>query len=151
MNQKQTHAPDRNLVVVVDDDRGSRENLHSLMSKFGFTPLCILDWHYLSFSYSFLHNVKAILININVRALNGYNAIRKIRKTCRRKPGMEHLPVIALCETGIIGKRCVKAGCEEFVVKPVQCEDLVNVFIDLGLLEGESSVKGEELLKLRKE
>lgn len=67
-----------------------------------------------------------ILMDVQMPEMNGYEATRQIRNL---KSG-ENIPIVALTAGNVKGERekCIEAGMDDFVVKPVVEETLNNVF-----------------------
>lgn len=123
------------VVLVVDDDPVSRRYLSGLVEKLGFSPLCLDDAVNLTFSCSYFAHVKAVLMDMNMPGLDGYKAVKRIRKLDRKKKGFDRLPVIAV--SGIDGneKKCLRSGCDLYLKKPVSFSELVDALRSLGVLE----------------
>ncbi len=123
------------LVIIVDDDPVCRAYLSALVEKMGYSVLQLSDAANLTFSCSYFSHVKALLLDMNMPKLDGYRAAKKIRKLDRRKLGFDHLPIIAV--SGIEGnqEKCFKVGCDVYLKKPVSYGELLNAFIQVGLVE----------------
>ncbi len=69
--------------------------------------------------------VDLVLMDIMMPEMNGYDAIKAIRKEKR----FEKLPIIALTAKAMKGDRekCIAAGANEYLSKPVEREKLISM------------------------
>ncbi len=69
-----------------------------------------------------------VLMDMQMPVMDGYTATRKIR-TWEKRMGAEETPVIALTAYALRGdaEKCLDAGCNTHVAKPVKMETLVKV------------------------
>jgi len=122
------------LVLVVDDDRLSRTLHAGLVRKLGFQPLCLDDAYDLVFSLKYFVNISAILMDMNMPVLDGYKATRKIRSLYKELNRPGHLPIIAI--SGVEGNenKCIKAGCDLYLGKPVSFKTLTEALKSVGCI-----------------
>ena len=127
MGKGSKHSHNRELIIVVDDDRVSREIVAGLLNKLGFKTICLEDGHYLTFSCSYFSHVKAVMMDMDMPVLNGFKATKKIRQVCRNNPALDHLPIIAVSGVESDEKKCIRAGCDALLRKPVTIKDLYDI------------------------
>lgn len=67
----------------------------------------------------------AILMDIQMPELDGLAAIEQLRSM----PGVAHIPIVALTALAMAGdrERCLQAGANEYLSKPVSLRELVHL------------------------
>lgn len=109
-------------VLVVDDNRDSRDSLGKLLSLLGHEVAVACDGEQaIETASRFLPNV--ILMDVGMPKIDGYEATRRIRNTNWGK----EIQIIALTGWGQPQdvQRSADAGCAAHLVKPVELQDLV--------------------------
>jgi two-component system, cell cycle response regulator DivK len=66
-----------------------------------------------------------ILMDVNLPDIDGLEVTRKVKAI----PHLSHIPIIALTANAMYGdrERCLAAGCDGYVAKPVARRELINV------------------------
>jgi PAS domain S-box-containing protein len=69
----------------------------------------------------------AILMDVHMPGLNGYEATAKIRQT--EKASGRHVPIIAMTANAMKGdrERCLAAGMDDYIAKPLRSAELFQV------------------------
>lgn len=124
IHDKESIFKDKKILLVDDDMRNvyaitnllEEKGMHVLPGKNGKEGLDQLNNN---------PDVDLVLIDIMMPEMNGYEAIRKIRKQHKFKD----LPVIALTAKAMKGDRakCIKAGANEYLSKPVDTDKLLSM------------------------
>jgi len=82
---------------------------------------------------------KAILMDVSMPNMNGYEATQKIREL-EIRDGQERTPIIAITAHTLKGdkEKCIEAGMDDYVSKPISIESLKSRLIHWGILETEA-------------
>jgi CheY-like chemotaxis protein len=72
-------------------------------------------------------NYDLVLMDVQMPSLDGLEVTRRIRE--REKSGARRLPIIAMTAHALKGdrERCLEAGCDGYVSKPIQAAELFRV------------------------
>lgn len=95
-----------------------------------------------------------VLMDIQMPVMNGFDATREIRRL-EAESGASHLPVVAMTACAMKGDRekCLEAGLDAHIAKPVQADELRRVISELmrserqekvAMLEGDSDPGWDE-------
>ncbi len=112
-------------VLVVDDDMRNAFALSKVLRAKGFKVLMAQDGQKALSQLNDTPEVDAVLMDIMMPGMDGYTAIREIRKQGRFKA----LPVIALTAKAMIGDRekCIEAGASDYLSKPIDIDALLDM------------------------
>ena len=101
------------LVMIADDDKASYFILKYIVSKAGHTVIWAKNGQEAIEKYH-SNNVNLVFMDVDMPLLNGLEA------TAHLKSLNKELPVIMLTSYEKFKLRCLEAGCDEFMVKPVE-------------------------------
>jgi len=112
-------------LLIIEDDPTSIEYLKELLEPYGFelTVCKTGEQGYKSFKEH--PDIDLILMDIKLPDINGLELIRKIRSLGSDK----HIPIIAQTAYAMDGdaQRCIKAGCDDYISKPIDISDLLRM------------------------
>ena len=124
---KMVHAKETVLgektVLVADDDIRNVFALSSILEEKGMTVIVARDGVEALEKVKKHKEIDIVLMDIMMPNMDGYEAIKKIRKDVRNKK----LPIIALTAKAMKGDRnkCIDAGANDYLAKPVDTDKLV--------------------------
>jgi CheY-like chemotaxis protein/two-component sensor histidine kinase len=110
-------------VLVVDDDMRNTFALSKVLRARGLDVLMAQDGLKALSQLNEKPDIDLVLMDIMMPGMDGYAAIREIRKQDR----FHALPIIALTAKAMVGDRtkCLEAGANEYLSKPVEVDELV--------------------------
>jgi len=124
IHDKESILKDKNVLLADDDMRNvfaisntlEEKGMNVLVAKNGKEALECLDSR---------PDVDLVLMDIMMPEMDGYEAIREIRK----KDNLKKLPIIALTAKAMKGDRskCIEAGANDYLAKPVDTEKLFSM------------------------
>ncbi len=124
IHDKEPVFQDKKILIVDDDMRNvyaitnilEEKDMHVLAAKNGKEGLTQLNNN---------PEVDLVLMDIMMPEMDGYKAIREIRKQRRFKK----LPIVALTAKAMEGDRakCIEAGANEYLAKPVDTDKLLSM------------------------
>ena len=87
-----------------------------------------------------------VLMDVQMPEVDGFEATQRIRKIEKQKGG--HIPIVAMTAHAMKGDRekCLAAGMDEYVPKPIKTQELHNVIENLALKSIDQSESGERPL-----
>jgi tubulin-specific chaperone A len=125
IHDKESILRDKQILLADDDMRNvfaitntlEEKGMKVLMAKNGKEALECLD--------SRPNEVDLVLMDIMMPEMDGYEAIREIRK----KDDFKKIPIIALTAKAMKGDRskCIEAGANDYLAKPVDTEKLFSM------------------------
>jgi two-component system chemotaxis response regulator CheY len=130
-------------VLIVEDDFIARRLLQNMLAKHGVCDIAINGVEALE-AFELGHKEEApydlICLDINMPELDGHAVLKGIRKreNDRGIQGLDGVRVVMI--TGLDDKDNVlsafREGCEAYVTKPIEKEELFSKLRGLGLIEG---------------
>ncbi|GAA3941431.1 HAMP domain-containing protein [Litoribacillus peritrichatus] len=112
-------------VLVVDDDVRNIFAVTSLLEQHNLTVLRAENGKEAIETLKQNPDVDAVLIDIMMPEMDGYEAMRRIRQQAKFK----RLPLIALTAKAMMGDRekCIVAGASDYITKPINSEQLLSL------------------------
>lgn len=113
------------MILVVDDNTLNRMILMKLIRHMGLTGFTASNGSEAIHAVKEKHEIDLILMDLIMPVMDGYEATRKIRVF----KSLEALPIIAVTADATEGlmEKCVEAGCNEYITKPIQKEVIEKV------------------------
>jgi CheY-like chemotaxis protein len=126
---RDTDKPDRRspaIVLVVEDSPVNRLVAGRVLERAGFRTQ-LVDDALQALEALDVQQFDAILMDCQMPGMDGYEATRELRR--RESAGGRHTPVIAMTAHAMTGdrERCLDAGMDDYITKPVRSQVLVEV------------------------
>jgi len=111
-------------ILVAEDNAINRKVTLGLLRKRGHRVVAVEDGHRALAALE-LGSFDVILMDVQMPGLNGLDATAAIRAR-EKAHGLPHTPIVALTAHAMKGdrERCLKAGMDGYVPKPVEAEEL---------------------------
>ncbi len=115
---------ERHQVLIVDDKQEHRKMLTNMLLNIGFEVLEAKNGQECLEQF-FAFRPKIILLDMYMPVMDGFEAARHIR----RSEDIHDTTIIAVSANGFeeIKRKSFEAGCNEFLIKPLQLHDLLDV------------------------
>ena len=112
----------RMKILLVDDKPANLFALEKILSKLD-VELFKAQSGNKALELTLCHDFALILLDVQMPVMNGYEATKELRKQ-----GII-VPIIALTAHAMKGddQRCIEAGCDQYLSKPLDREKLTNV------------------------
>jgi signal transduction histidine kinase/CheY-like chemotaxis protein len=114
---------ERRAVLVVDDNPANREVLRALLVPIGFELFEAEDGE-TALQMAVLHSPALILMDLSMPGMDGYETTRRLRQI----PELRQSVIIASSArvSGAEQEKSARAGCNDFLPKPVQAKALLE-------------------------
>ena len=116
-------------ILIIDDDHKNIFALNAVLKakKFHCVSALSADLGFKLLSEN--KNIGVILMDMMMPEMDGYEAIGKIKST----EEMKNLPIISITAQAMTGDRekCLKAGADAYLSKPVDVDELVQLLNQL--------------------
>lgn len=112
------------LILLAEDNDANIATISSYLEAKGYRLLVALNGIE-AIRLTLSENPDLILMDIQMPQMDGLEAIRSIRSN----PAFLHKPIIALTALAMTGdrERCLAAGASEYLAKPINLKQLINV------------------------
>ncbi|MBK0378500.1 PAS domain S-box protein [Mucilaginibacter segetis] len=127
VDQGNETAIDRFTVLVVEDNMVNMLLARTIIKKFAPNAELVEAKNGLeALNYCERHRPALILMDVQMPEMNGYEATKAIRNITTDV----HIPIVALTAGNVKGEKekCLAAGMDDFVVKPVVEETIIAIF-----------------------
>ena len=130
-------APTRRLhVLVAEDNAVNQRVIVRLLEKLGHIPILAYNGQEAVEAYE-SRPFDVVLMDVQMPVMDGLAATQAIRQSEARNPGRRRLPIMALTAYAMRGdrERCLAAGMDEYLTKPVKPEELaaaLNRLVETG-------------------
>ena len=113
------------MILIVDDDSRNIFALSAVLKAKGYKTISA---NAMKDAFRLLDKERAIgmvLMDMMIPGIDGYEAIKYMKK----KEQYRAIPVVAVTAQAMAGDRekCLKAGADEYIAKPVDIDSLVSV------------------------
>ena len=126
IEERTTYALKGARVLLAEDEHINRVLIETLLKQLGMEITCVESGE--RAVEEVCHGqYDVVLMDVQMEQMDGLEATRKIRAYEKKNGG--HLPVIALTARVMQGDRekCLQAGMDDYLPKPVEKDDLVDV------------------------
>ena len=112
-------------VLVVDDDVRNIFSLSKSLEKLKMHVITAVDGKEAMKKLNENPNVDAVLLDMMMPQMDGYQTATKIRE----QPRWKNLPVIAVTAKAMSGDRekCIEAGASDYITKPIDIDQLLSL------------------------
>ncbi len=129
-------------ILIVDDESLIRKVLSRTLKKIGDCQTAISGKEAISEYTNALLNNKPfdlILLDIAMKNMTGYEVLTEIRNMEMEKEIPDNKKVKIIMVTGIsdveVVKKCISAGCNGYIIKPITSDIILDKVKELGLLK----------------
>jgi CheY-like chemotaxis protein/HPt (histidine-containing phosphotransfer) domain-containing protein len=112
-------------VLVAEDNPVNQRVIVRLLEKMGHIPIIAYNGQEAVDAYE-SRPFDVVLMDVQMPVMDGLTATKTIRASEARNPGRRRLPIMALTAYAMRGdrERCLAAGMDEYLTKPVKPEEL---------------------------
>jgi CheY-like chemotaxis protein len=119
----------KKTILIVDDDARNIFAMKATLKSRGYHSVAFTEGREALEFLAGEAEVAAVLLDMMMPEMDGYEMIPLIKKMTRRRD----LPVLAVTAQAMTGdrERCLAAGADEYISKPVDVDHLMNVLSTL--------------------
>ena len=112
-------------VLMVDDDVRNIFSMSKILEAHKMTVITAIDGKDALNQMAENPDISVVLMDIMMPEMDGYEAIREIRKDPRNR----NLPIIAITAKAMTGDRekCIEAGASDYISKPIDIDQLLSL------------------------
>jgi PAS domain S-box-containing protein len=130
--QRRPRKTDRPLkILVAEDTPFNQKFILRLLGRWGHQTVLVENGHQVLEALP-ENTFDLIIMDVQMPEMDGYEATRAIRESEKTRGG--HIPIIAITAHALIGdrERCMEAGMDEYVSKPISSDKLFEIIEALG-------------------
>ncbi len=118
-------VPGQPHILVAEDNIVNQKVVVNMLEKLGCSVDLVPDGRE-ALDKIDAHPYEMVLMDCHMPEMNGYEAAEEIR---RRNKAYRSIPIIAVTANAMEGERerCIEAGMNDYIVKPIRMSDLVRV------------------------
>ncbi len=119
-------------VLLADDHDANQVLLKTVLQKKGCSVRCVSNGKEAIEAYR-SEKFDIIFMDIQMPEMDGFEATKQIREKEKEKKRETHIPIIALTANAMKGdrERCLKAGMDDYIPKPIKFQDVYRVIENL--------------------
>lgn len=112
-------------LLIIDDDARNIFALSAVLKAKGYTCLSAGDMKEALQIMAQEEGIKVVLLDMMLPEIDGYEALPKIKAADK----YQGIPIIAVTAQAMAGdrERCLKAGADGYVSKPVDVDELIRL------------------------
>jgi two-component system, chemotaxis family, chemotaxis protein CheY len=128
-------------ILIVEDDGDSRRYIHKILSSYGKCDLTVdgieaIDAFLLAHDENEPYDL--LCLDIMMPKIDGTKVLKIVRdiekqKGIINKHKIKIIVISALSDTNLVEK-CVQYGCDKYIAKPFEVEDITNALKELNLI-----------------
>lgn len=108
-------------ILVVDDDSGIGEMLHTLLEFYGF-EVTVTEKPGQTEEIILNKKIDLVMLDMLISGVNGTEVCARLRENERTKD----VPVLMMSALHDAGAKCREAGANDFIAKPFEMDDLIS-------------------------
>jgi CheY-like chemotaxis protein/two-component sensor histidine kinase len=111
-------------ILAVEDDEVGRELVETILAAAGYLVDTVVDGHSAVVAVC-ARGYDLVLMDVQMPGLDGLGATRQIRTS---EPEGQRVPIVAITAYALEEERqrCLEAGMDDFITKPIESESLVK-------------------------